>query len=108
MLPTFFRGEFSTADFFQCRQIGLHQLPHDGRSDVFVPVPQHVADPRNFLPGDFRVTCFQVIREIAAGLGNNLDTALDESLPLPIVLKRFERHIPQYDMDAFDRLDDVR
>jgi hypothetical protein len=67
-LPTSFRGEFCAASPFQCRQIGLHQLPYDGRSDAFVVVSQHVADTRNFLPGDFRMTCFQVIGEMAAGL----------------------------------------
>jgi hypothetical protein len=88
VLPTFFRGEFGTAGFFQYRQIDLHQLPHDGRSNIFVVVSRHVADSRNFLPGDIRVTRLQIVRQMAAGLGNNLDTALDEPLSLPIILER--------------------
>jgi hypothetical protein len=70
-------------------------------------VAQHVADPRNLLPGDFRMAHFQVIRKMTTGLGNDFDTALDQPLPLPIVFEGFERHIRQYAIDAFDRLDDV-
>jgi hypothetical protein len=44
---------------------------------------------------------------MAAGLGNNLNTALDEPLPLPIVLECFERYIRYHAMNAFDRLDNV-
>jgi hypothetical protein len=44
---------------------------------------------------------------MTTGLGNNLNTALDEPLPLPIVFECVERHIRQYNIDAFDRLDDV-
>src|SRR5712692_7649895 len=108
VLPTFFRGEFRAADLFQCRQIGLHQLPQDGCGDALVVVAQYVADPRNFLPRDFRIARFQVIRKMTTGLGNYLNTTLDEPLPLPIVFERFERHIRQYAIDALDRLDDVR
>jgi len=53
------------------------------------------------------VTSFQLIREVPTCLGNNLDTALYEPLPLPIALKSIERQIRQYGMDAFDSLDDV-
>jgi hypothetical protein len=107
-LPTFFRGEFRAAGFFQCRQVGLHELPQDGCSDALVVVAQYVADPRNFLPRDFRIARFQIIRKMTTGLGNYLNTALDEPLPLSIVFECFERHIRQYAIDAFDRLDDVR
>ena len=54
------------------------------------------------------MTGLQVLRAVAARLGNNLDAALDEPLPLPIGLKNIERHIPQHEMNAFDSLDDVR
>ena len=33
---------------------------------------------------------------------------LDEPLPLPIVLECFERYIPHYAINAFDRLYDIR
>jgi hypothetical protein len=85
----------------------LRELPDDGRSDAFVIVSDHVTDAGNFLPGNFRVTRFQVIGEMAAGLRNNLNAAFDEPLPLPVILERFERYIFQNAMDAFDRLDDI-
>ena len=66
------RCQFLTADFFQKRQIGLHQLPYDGRSDAFVVVAQNVADARHFLPRNLWMTGLQFIREVAARLGNNL------------------------------------
>jgi hypothetical protein len=71
-------------------------------------VAQYVANPRNLLPGDFRIARLQVIRKMAAGLRNNLNTTLDEPLPLPIVFECFERDACQYAVDASDRLDDVR
>jgi hypothetical protein len=45
---------------------------------------------------------------MTTGLGNNLNTAFDQPLALPIVFEYFERHIRQYAIDAFDRPDDVR
>ena len=42
------------------------------------------------------MTGFQVIREVAARLGNNLDATFDEPLPLPIGLKNVERHMRQH------------
>jgi len=53
------------------------------------------------------MTGFQFIREVATRLGNNLDAALYEPLPLPIGLKSIERYIHQYGMNTFDSLDDV-
>ena len=69
---------------------------------------QHVADARHFLPRDFRMTRFQLFREVAAGFGNNLDAALDKPLPLPIGFEHIERHIAQHGMNSLDSLDDVR
>jgi hypothetical protein len=86
----------SRQTFFEARQISLRQLPYDGRHDAFVVVAQHLADARHFLPRNFRMMSFQFIREVAARLGNNLDAALDEPLPLPISLKNIERHIAQH------------
>jgi hypothetical protein len=65
VLSTLFRSEFSAAGFFQCRQIGLHQLPQDRCGDTLVVVAQYVADSRNFLPRDFRIARFQLIRKRA-------------------------------------------
>ena len=100
--------QFFAADFLQGRKIGLRQLPHDGRGDAVVVVAQHVADARHFLPRDFGMTRFQLICEVAAGLGNNLDAALDEPLPLPIILENIEWDIPQHGTNPLDGLDDVR
>ncbi len=66
--PAQFGFEFFAVDFFQGRKIGLRQLPHNGRSDAFVVVAQHVADTRHFPPRDLRVTRFQFGREVAARL----------------------------------------
>jgi hypothetical protein len=33
---------------------------------------------------------FQIVREMAARFGNDLDTTLDQPLPLPVRLERFE------------------
>jgi hypothetical protein len=107
-ISTFFRGEFSAAGFFQCRQVGLHRLPQDGGGNTLVVVAQYVADPRNLLPRDFWIARFQVIRKMTTGFGNNLNIALYEPLPLPIVFECFGQHIRQYAIDAFGRLDDVR
>jgi hypothetical protein len=54
------------------------------------------------------MTSLRFVRKVAARLGNNLDAALDEPLPLPIGLKNIERDIARHGMNAFDRLDDVR
>jgi hypothetical protein len=53
------------------------------------------------------MTRFQLIREAAAGLGNDLDAALDKPLPLPIVHENIERLISEHGMNPFDSLDDV-
>jgi hypothetical protein len=45
---------------------------------------------------------------VAARLGNSLDAALDELLPLPIGLKNIKGHIRQHGMNALGSLDDVR
>jgi hypothetical protein len=50
---------------------------------------------------------FQIIRQMTTGFGNDLNTALDKPLPLPIVLKHLERDIRQNDANTFDRLDNV-
>jgi hypothetical protein len=54
-------------------------------------VAQNVADARHFLPGNFWMTGFQFIREVAARLRNDLDPTLYQPLQLPIGLKSFER-----------------
>jgi hypothetical protein len=108
VLSALFPGKFRAADFFQCRQIDLYQLPQDRCGDALVVVAQYVADPRNFLPGDLRMPRFQIIRKMTTGFGNNLNAAFNESLSLPIVFECFERYIRQYAIDAFDRLDEVR
>ena len=85
--------------------------PHlscDASANGCIDVTQYVADPRNFLPWDFRIAHLQVIWKMATGFGNDLNPTLDEPLSLPIVFERFEPHIRQYAIDAFDRLDDVR
>jgi len=53
------------------------------------------------------MTRFKFIREMAASLGNNLDAALDEPLPLPIGLEYIDRDVPQYGTNPFDSLDHV-
>jgi hypothetical protein len=68
---------------------------------------QYVANSRNFLPRNFRIARFQVIGKMTASLGNDLNTALDEPLPPPVIFECFERWVRQRDIDAFDRLDDV-
>lgn len=108
VLSALFRGKLRATGPFQCRQIGSRQLPQDGSGYALVVVAQYVANPRNFLPRDFRIACFQVIRKVTTGFGNDLNAAFDEPLPLPIVFECFERYIRQYAIDAFNRLDDVR
>lgn len=90
VFSTLFRSEFRAANFFQCRQIGLHQLPQDRCRNVLVVVAQDVADPGNFLPWDFRVTRFQLVRKVTTCLGNNFHAALHEPLSLPIVFECVE------------------
>ena len=108
VLSTLLHGKFRAAGFLQCRQIGLRQLPQDGGGNTLVVMAQYVAYSRDFLPGDFRIARFQVIRKVATGFGNNLNATLNEPLPLPIVFERCQRHIRQYAVDAFDRLDNIR
>jgi hypothetical protein len=45
---------------------------------------------------------------VAACLGNNLDTPLDEPLRLPIGLKDIERHIAQHGAYALNGFDNIR
>ena len=53
------------------------------------------------------MTCFHLVGQMAARLGDNFDSALYKPLPLPISVKKIERYIPQNEMNAFDRLDDI-
>ena len=59
---------------------------------MLVIMAQHIADARHFLPRDFRVARFKLIREVAAGLGNDLDATLDKPTSLPVSLKDIERY----------------
>jgi hypothetical protein len=111
LVPTLSRqlvSEFFTANFFQCREIVLRQLPHKRRSPAFVIMAQHIADARHFRPRDFGMTLFNLRRETPAGLGYNLDAALDKPLKAPITLEGFKANIRDYDANAFARLNNVR
>ncbi len=54
------------------------------------------------------MTRFQLGREMTARLGNDLNAALDEPLPAPVVLESVERNIAEYMANPLDRLNDVR
>jgi len=83
-----FRFELFAADDLQCREVSLGQLPHDGRSDAFVLVSQYVADPCHLSPRNVRMASFQLIGQMPACLGNNLDTTFDKPLRLPVGLEK--------------------
>ncbi len=100
--------ELFAADYFQRKEIGLRQLPYNGRSDAFVIVAQDVPDACHLAPRDVRMTSFQFICKVAACLGNYLDSAFDEPLPLPVSLENLQRHIPDHAANTLDGLDDVR
>ena len=51
---------------------------------------------------------FQFVGKAAACFRNDLDTALDQPLLLPIELEGIERCVSQDSVNAFDRLDDIR
>src|SRR5260370_4646 len=81
VLPTFFRGEFRAAGFFQCRQIGLHQLPQDGCGGALGLVARYVAPPRNFFPTAFRVSRLPIIPQMATRPGNYLHPTPAQPFP---------------------------
>jgi len=54
------------------------------------------------------MTLFNLRRETPAGLGYNLDAALDKPLKAPITLEGFKANIRDYDANAFARLNNVR
>jgi len=53
------------------------------------------------------MTRFQFIGQVAARFRNNLDTAFDKLLPLPVGLENFERHIAKHATNAVNGFDNV-
>jgi hypothetical protein len=54
---------------------------------------QHVADAGNLSPRNFRILRFDLIGEVAAGLRNDFNAALNDPLTLPIRLVSFKRYV---------------
>ena len=48
---------------------------------MLVIMAQHVADAGNLRPRNFRVPRFQIVAEMAAGLGDDFNAALDQPYP---------------------------
>jgi hypothetical protein len=71
-------------------------------------VPQYIADTRHLLPRNVRTTSFQFIRQVAACLGNDIDTAFNEPLRLPLVLENIERHIAEHGTNALNGFNNIR
>ncbi len=71
----------------------MSQLPEDSRNDAPLVVAENIADARHLFAGDFRVTGFQLGRNVAARLREDFNAALDKPLPSPVCLKSIESHI---------------
>jgi len=54
------------------------------------------------------MVCFQIGREAAARLGDDLDAALDQPQLAPVGFERIERNVGDLVADMLDRLDQVR
>ncbi|HTZ71485.1 MAG TPA: hypothetical protein VMB71_12600 [Acetobacteraceae bacterium] len=104
-----FRGcrPFIAARKFKLRQVLAHELPKDTGLNIFVTVAQHAADASDLGPWDVRVTGFHIRREMSAGLGDNLNAPLHESVPLPIRLEGVEGQIAHHRADSFGRFDHI-
>jgi hypothetical protein len=106
--PVLFGSECVTTDDLQSGEISLGELPHDGCGDIFVVVPQYIADTRNLSPRNVRMTSFQFVRQVVACLGNDLDTALNKPLRLPLCLENIERHIAEHGTNALNGFNNIR
>ncbi len=83
------------------------RVPEHIVRNMLVIVAQHVADAGNLRPWNFRMPGFQLVAEMPAGLGNDLDAALDQP-PLALVrLEGLERHAGHLAADELDRLYDM-
>jgi len=67
-----------------------------------------VADAGDLFPWDLGMTILQVVRQMTAGFGNDLDSALNNPAAVNIALKVFERNAFRFFADTFDRVDHVQ
>jgi hypothetical protein len=92
---------------FQRCQVDLHDLPWERRRNLPVFVAHHVSDSGNLPPRDVGISSFHRVRQPAAGLGHDLDPALDNPLLLPILLEFVKRCSARLFADVFNCLDNI-
>jgi hypothetical protein len=91
----------------QNRQILADQSPEHGGRDRFVTVPENITDYGNVPPWNLWMPGLDVIRQMSAGLGDDLNTALNESDASPIRLKIIDREIAKSVTDAVGCFDNI-
>jgi hypothetical protein len=100
-------GEFRAAGRVQWCQVVLHDLPQERRRNLPVFVAQYVPDRCNFRPWDGRLSGLHGVGQSPAGLRHDLNPALNDPLPFPILLELPKRRGACLFADVFNRLDDV-
>ena len=66
-------------------------FPQDVVGQALIVMADDVADTGNLRPGYLRVPCFQLRVEMAAGLGDDFDAALDEPAFALVGLESLQR-----------------
>jgi hypothetical protein len=67
-----------TANLLERRQVIPHDVTQHIVRDTLVFMARHVADGGNLRLWNFRMTGFQLVAEMPAGLGDDFDPALDQ------------------------------
>jgi hypothetical protein len=101
------RGQFFAARLFKVWQVFADKLPENRRRNILVAMAKDVSNSRDLHPGDFRMPRFDVLRQVAAGFGDDLNPALNEQMPLPIGFQVVNRQIAWHSADTFGHVDHV-
>lgn len=95
------------ADLVERIEIVVNERPHDLGCDAFVVMAKYIADSGHVAPRDFRMARLEIVRQMAARFGDDLDATLNQPLPAPVFLKRIERNACHLAANTLDGLDDV-
>ena len=96
------RIELQTADRLQGGEIVLGEVPQHCSGHALVIMPEHVSDPGDVAPGNMRMPFLQFRRQMSAGFGDDLHTALNQPPLLPGGSKFLSRHNAQNFLDPLD------
>jgi hypothetical protein len=82
-------------------------VPQHIMGDAFVVVPDNVADAGNLRPWDFRMASLELVAEVAARFGDDLNAAFDEPTFALVRRERAQTNSRHLAVDQLNGLDDV-